>query len=180
MPHLKREKIILIFILNKKPRNLTPKKIMKLPPRLEKAITKLYTAFHHGTLNPEDCHHCAVGNICDNLDTWKHLTEQHGSTRLSYLGRLNEGFGRRVNGYSPSELLTIEALFLRGCGYRLPFRRSEKKVDPRDKEAQFNGLCAVVEYLCALDGVDNVMDVSRLFEYENDLPVHRLELGPEA
>ena len=81
-----------------------------------------------------------------------------------------------MNGYSPSELLTIEAVFLRGCGYSLPFRRSERKVDPRDKEAQFNGLCAVVEYLCALDGVNNVMDVSRLFEYENDRPVYELNL----
>lgn len=150
---------------------------MNLPYRLEQAITKLYTAFHSGSLDPENCHHCAVGNICDNFDTWKHLTESHGSTRLSYLGRLNEAVGRRINGYSPSELLTIETVFLQACGYTLPFRRGEKKVDPRDKEAQYRGLCAVVEYLCALDGVDNVMDISRLFQYEKERPVYELRLG---
>lgn len=149
---------------------------MNIPYRLEQAITKLYTAFHNGSLNPEDCHHCAVGNICDNLDTWKYLSEQHGTSQLSYLGRLNEGFGRKINGYSPSELLTIEARFLKGCGYSLPFRRSEKKVKPYDKEAQFNGLCEVVAYLCALDNVENVMDFSRLFQFENDQPIYSLQI----
>jgi len=150
---------------------------MKLTPRLEHAITKLYTAFHQGELNPECCHHCAVGNICDNRDTWKHLTEQHGTTQLSRLGRLNEAFGRKVKGYLPSELLTIEAVFLQGCGYTLPFKRSDRTVDPQNKEVQFKGLCAVVEYLCHLDGLDNVMDVSRLFEFENDRPKYALSFA---
>lgn len=149
---------------------------MKLPHRLEQAITKLYTAFHNGTLDPVNCHHCAVGNLCDNNDTWKHLTDQHGSTQLSHLGRLNEAAGRRINGYSPSELLTVETVFLSGCGYSLPFRRSDKKVDPKDKEVQYRGLCAVVEYLCALDGVSNVMDITRLFDYADDEPVRALSL----
>ena len=149
---------------------------MKLPRRLEQAITKLYAAFHNGTLDPANCHHCAVGNICDNYDTWKHLTDRHGATQLSYLGRLNEATGRRINGYSPSELLTIETVFLQGCGYSLPFRRSDRKVDPKDKEAQYNGLCAVVEYLCALDSIANVMDISRLFAYADDQPLHELQL----
>ena len=150
---------------------------MNISYRLEQAITKLYKAFHSGSLNPENCYHCAVGNICDNRDTWKHLTDKHGSTQLSYLGRLNEVAGRRINGYSPSELLTIETVFLQGCGYSLPFKRSQKKVDAKDKEAQYKGLCAVVEYLCDLDRVDNVMDISRLFEYENDQPRYDLQLG---
>jgi len=149
---------------------------MELPRRLEQAISKLYTAFHNGTLDPENCYHCAVGNICDNYDTWKHLTEQHGSTRLSHLGRLNELTGRRINGYSPSELLTIEKVFLAGCGYSLPFRRSDRKVNPKDKETHYKGLCAVVEYLCALDGVGNVMDITRLFDYTDDKPLHQLAL----
>ena len=149
---------------------------MKLPRRLELAVAKLYTAFHNGTLDPENCYHCAVGNICDNQDIWKHLTEEHGSTQLSHLGYLNEVFGRRINGYSPYELLTIEKVFLEGCGYSLPFRRSDKKVDPKDKEAHYKGLCAVVEYLCALDNIDNVMDISRLFAYTDDCPLYELPL----
>ena len=93
---------------------------MKTSARLEQAISKLYTAFHNNTLNPECCKSCAVGNILDNTDTWKHLTEGHGSLNLTYVGKVNEAFGRKLNGYSPLELLKIEAAFLSGCGYKLP------------------------------------------------------------
>ena len=150
---------------------------MKTSPRLDQAITKLYAAFHGGQLNPECCKSCAVGNILDNTDTWKHLTERHGSMMLSYIGRLNEGFGRRINGYSPLELLKIEAEFLKGCGYALPLiRQSKRPKNPTDKEVLFNGLCATVAFLCELDGVENVMDYSRLFEFEEENPIYELDL----
>lgn len=150
---------------------------MKTSPRLDQAITKLYSAFHSGTLNPECCKSCAVGNILDNTDTWKYLTERHGSLMLSYIGRLNEGFGRRINGYTPSELLRTEAVFLEGCGYELPLvRHSKRPKNPTEKEILFNGLCAAVAFLCELDGVENVMDYSRLFEFEDDTPVYELDL----
>lgn len=150
---------------------------MEIPYRLEQALNKLYTAFHKGSLNPKCCNHCAVGNICDNTDTWKHLTNEHGSMALNQLGRLNELFNRRINGYLPSELITVEAIFLSACGYKMPFRRSDKSVDPKDKEAQFNGLCAVVAYLCELDGVDNVMKITQLFEYEKEQPAFDLKFN---
>jgi len=51
--------------------------------RLEQALHKLYTSFYDGTLNPECCYACAVGNICDNRDMWKHFTEAHGSLKLN-------------------------------------------------------------------------------------------------
>lgn len=96
---------------------------------------------------------------------------------LSYLGRLNEGFGRRINGYSPYELLQVEAVFLRGCGYELPLiRNSKRPKKSTDKEVLFNGMSAAVAFLCKLDGVENVMDYSRLFEFEEDAPVYELEL----
>lgn len=146
---------------------------MTTPYRLEQAINKLYTAFHNDTLHPECCKSCAVGNICDNTDSWKYLSDTHGSVILNYVGRVNEGFGRKINGYIPSELLQIEAVFLQGCGYSLPLKRqSVRPKDPTSKEVLFNGLCAVITYLCALDRVDNVMDYSKLFEFENDEPVH--------
>lgn len=148
---------------------------MKTSFRLENAITKLYTAFHNGDLHPECCKSCAVGNILDNTDSWKHLSDTHGSVNLNYVGKVNEAFGRRMNGYTPSELLRIEATFLQGCGYVLPLRRKSKRPkDPTSKDTLFNGLCAVISFLCALDGVDNVMDYSRLFEFENDAPVYAL------
>jgi len=148
---------------------------MTTPYRLDQAIKKLYTAFHNDTLHPECCKSCAVGNICDNTDSWKYLSDTHGSLILNYVGRINEGFGRKINGYSPSELLQIEAVFLQGCGYSLPLKRkSARPKDPTSKEILFNGLCAVITYLCALDGVDNVLDYSKLFEFENDEPVYEL------
>ena len=99
---------------------------MKTPQRLERALTKLYTAFHSGELNPECIGGCAVGNICDNTTTWSYLTEAHGSLKLSYIGNLNEYFGRRVFGYSPSELMQIEVVFLKACGYEVPLKSGSK------------------------------------------------------
>ncbi len=142
---------------------------MKTSHRLERAINKLYVAFHNDELNPECCNHCAVGNICDNRDSWKHLTDEHGSTVLNYVGIVNENFGRRINGYTPKELLTIEVRFLQGCGYTLPLNhKSKKPAHPTSKETLFNGLCAAIAYLCELDGVENVMDYSKLFDFKNE------------
>lgn len=148
---------------------------MKTSVRLENAITKLYQAFHSDALQPECCKRCAVGNICDNSDTWKYLTEAHGSLKLSYLGSLNENFGRKVYGYSPKELLQIEVVFLKGCGYTVPlsygFKRPKSSID---KDKLFDGLCDTVQFLCQLDGIPNVMDYSKLFEFENDRPKYEL------
>jgi len=148
---------------------------MKTTTRLERAITKLYIAFHEGSLHPECCKSCAVGNICDNSDTWKYLTESHGSLKLSRIGMLNENFGRKIHGYSPQEILHIEAVFLKACGYSIPLVHGSKKPkNPEDKDVLFNGLCAVVEFLCKLDNVPNVTDYSKLFEFESESPKYNL------
>ena len=153
---------------------LNPSK-MKTPKRLERAITKLYTAFHKGELHPEFAKSCAVGNICDHTDTWNYLTETHGSLQLSYIGLVNENFGRKIHGYSPKELLQIEVVFLKGCGYSVPLVRGSKRPkDPTDKDLLFKGLCDTVAFLCQLDQVPNVMDYSKLFEVENDVPKYDL------
>jgi hypothetical protein len=145
---------------------------MHLPYRLETALEKLYTAFYNDQLDPENCCHCAVGNICDNVDAWKHFTDIHGSVKLNYLGRLHETLGKRINGYSPLQLLSIEAVFLKACGYRLTSRNYLLKPAPViDKEMIFKGLCAAIDYLCALDGVENVMELYKRF----DLRVERKE-----
>ncbi len=144
---------------------------MRTTYRLEQALKKLYVAFHNNQLHPECCKSCAVGNILDNTDGWKHLTDIHGSEVLNYVGVVNQNFGRTFNGYSPYELLRIESEFLRGCGYSGPLDRNCKKPkDPTNKDKLFEGLCSVVSYLCNLDGVFNVMDYSKLFETENNQP----------
>ncbi|MCB0449172.1 MAG: Na(+)-translocating NADH-quinone reductase subunit F [Confluentibacter sp.] len=148
---------------------------MKTSIRFEAALKKLYIAFHNNTLHPECCMQCAVGNILDNTDNWKHLSDQHGSLTLNYLGNVHQILGRKFNGYSPLELLKIEATFLNACGYKLPMHHKNKKPkQPTNKEVLFQGLCEVIELLCDLDGVPNVMDYTKLFKVEHNRPKHQL------
>ncbi len=140
---------------------------MKTTPRLEVALKKLYIAFHNNTLNPECCKQCAVGNILDHTDAWKNLSDAHGSLTLNYVGTVHQTLGRKFNGYTPLELLKIEATFLKACGFKLPLHHKHKKPNnPTDKEVLFNGLSAVVSLLCKLDHISNVMDYTKLFEYK--------------
>ena len=148
---------------------------MKTPQRLDHALRKLYNAFHDDTLHPECCKQCVVGNILDNTDSWKHLTDLHGSIVLNYVGMVNQNLGRRFNGYTPLELLQIEVEFLKGCGYTLPLdRHCKKPKNPLDKDRLFNGLVKTVEFLCRLDGTMNVMDYSKLFEFEKTRKSNKL------
>ena len=148
---------------------------METSARLEAALKKLYTAFHNNTLNPECCKQCAVGNILDNKGSWKHLSDSHGSLMLNYIGKVHQSFGRNFNGYSPLELLKIEHTFLKACGYQLPLHfKNNKPKNPTDKTVLFNGLCAVISFLCDLDGIANVMDYTKLFEIENDKPKYNI------
>ena len=142
---------------------------MKTSIRFDNAIRKLYTAFHSNTLNPEDCSQCAVGNILDNKDNWKHMIDLHGSKRLNYVGLVHQKLGRTFNGYTPLELLKIEGAFLKGCGYRLGETYCHKPDYFKDKAILFNGLNEVVSTLCELDRIKNVMDCSSLFNYESKL-----------
>ncbi|WP_066225938.1 Na(+)-translocating NADH-quinone reductase subunit F [Formosa haliotis] len=140
---------------------------MKTTNRFDVAINKLYNAFHNDNLHPECCKQCAVGNLLDNMDYWKHLSDEHGSTTLNYLGQVHQNLGRRFNGYTPQELLQIEATFLEACGYELPLHYKNKKPKhPTNKDNLFNGLSAVVSLLCEFDGIPNIMDCNKLFEYE--------------
>ena len=149
---------------------------MKTTKRLEQALIKLYNAYHNDRLNPEDCTACAVGNILDNHESWKHLTLQHGSLNLSYVGRVHQNLGRKFNGYSPNEILQIEKVFLEACGFKTPLcHYNQKPQNPTDKDVLFKGLNAVVDYLCKLDNIPNVMDYSKLFEQEDGYPVYKLE-----
>lgn len=148
---------------------------MTFSRRMEQAIQKLYTAFHSGQLNPNCCYKCAVGNICDNKDYWKHFTELHGSVVLNYVGKVNEAFGKKFNGYSPLELLQIEAEFLKGCGFSLPIDRRGKNAEiVITNEVLFQGLSKVVSFLCFLDGIPDVMDCSHLFNNKLEKEIEEL------
>ena len=142
---------------------------MKTTPRLESALNKLYTAFHNDKLNPECCKQCAVGNILDQTDSWKHLSDSHGSLELNYVGKVHQTLGRKFNGYSPLELLKIEATFLKACGYELPLHyKNNKPKNPTDKNVLFDGLCATISYLFKIEGLLDVMEYTKLFEFKNE------------
>ncbi len=150
---------------------------MRTPKRLEDALIKLYNAFHNNELNPECCSACAVGNILDNHDSWRHLSNEHGSIQLSYVGKVHQNLGRKFNGYTPLELLQIEKIFLEACGFIVPLcHYNPKPNNPTNKDTMFEGLCAVVNYLCELDGIHNIMNYSKIFEFEDDNPVYGFEL----
>ncbi|SFZ93753.1 hypothetical protein SAMN05428642_103313 [Flaviramulus basaltis] len=142
---------------------------MKTSIRLEEALSKLYIAFHNDELYPECCKQCAVGNILNNTDSWKHLSDHHGSTTLNYIGKVHQTLGRKFNGYSPLELLQIESIFLKACGYKLPLHyKNEKPKILSNKENLFKGLSEVIKFLCTLDGIDNVMDYTKLFKFKKN------------
>jgi len=141
---------------------------METTPRFDTAIKKLYTAFHNNTLNPECCKQCAVGNILDNTDSWKHLSDNHGSLVLNYVGKVHQTLGRKFNGYSPLELLKIEATFLEACGFKLPLHhKNSKPIYSTDNDVLFNGLYAVITYLCELDNVTHIMSFTSLLNINN-------------
>ena len=132
--------------------------------RFESAIKKLYMAFNDNSLNPEDCSQCTVGNILNGNSSWKHMTDIHGSERLNYVGIVNQNFGKRFNGYTPIELLKIEASFLKGCGYQIGQGFCYKSSDYKNEDVLFNGLSKVIAMLCHLEGIKNIMNYTKLFE----------------
>ncbi|NND87900.1 MAG: Na(+)-translocating NADH-quinone reductase subunit F, partial [Flavobacteriaceae bacterium] len=106
------------------------------------------------------------GNILDRSDAWRHFSDYHGSTRLNYVGIVHQRLGRKFNGYSPSELLQIEAVFLKACGFELPLLPTSIKPSLQDnKDLLFLGLVAVVDYLCSLDKIANGMNCEETFDY---------------
>ena len=144
---------------------------MKTTKRFDNAVRKLYTAFHKGELDVYDCNHCAVGNICDNKDEWKFIRNK--GYDIGHIAPLINKKTLNVIepfGYSPQELIIIELLFMRGTRKDREMRIFTHNDDIKErKEIQFQGLCAVIEYLCELDNIPNVMDYTSLFEYKDKI-----------
>ena len=147
--------------------------------RLDKALDKLYKAFHNGTLDAMDCKHCAVGNLCNNSNSWI----DNGSflpPPIGAIDRICSSFENKT-GYNLIELSNIEHIFVYGSKPGSPILfgnyisdydvKSRLYTKEEQRELQFKGLCAVVEYLCELDGVKNVMDYTDIFkrEFESSL-----------
>ena len=43
------------------------------------------------------------------------------------------------------------------------------------KQTQFKGLEAVINYLCELDNIPNIMEYTSLFEYQDNKPLKELQ-----
>jgi len=145
--------------------------------RLDNAIEKLYTAFHKGELNAMDCSACAAGNVCGDSG-WQWVRRGLGKveSQQSLMHFRNQGesdvdYGISLikkSGYSNLEIVNIEKNFLFGMGYS-SFSNDYKDLTADERhEKNFQGLCAVIEYLCDLDNVPNVMDIQSLFEYDSE------------
>lgn len=152
---------------------------MKTTKRFDNAVIKLYNAFHENRLVAMDCTACAVGNLCDNSRAWiDHpiLSEARAldETNINEFVDVPNIMGTN---YSALELAQIENLFM--FGYKLEINYKKKDCIsikfPDLKERHFVGLCAVIEYLCELDNIENVMDYTKLFETEENAPKHILE-----
>jgi len=153
---------------------------MRTTERFDRAVEKLYTAFHEGELNAMDCKHCAVGNMCDNTIDWL-----GDSIWIGNPNRINTSFDNKT-GYSAEELNAIESLFIYGVKTnkeRPKFLNNisslyvKKGIFTKEeqKELQFKGLCAVIGYLCELDGITNVMNYTKLFEYNEKGATNKLK-----
>lgn len=114
--------------------------------RFDKAVTQLYTAFNEGTLNAYDCTACAVGNMvgAKNDEDWAMHTSD--GTFLG-VGTDKEVFYHppKHKDYTEKELQNIEYIFLKAFDFG--------HIKGTDKQAQYKGLMAVIEYLAQLDNI---------------------------
>lgn len=145
---------------------------MKLPKRFTDATMKLYNAFHKGELRASNCEACAVGNICNNDYAWNRNWKTYIDVKGKFFVENRSDIPVECileTGYTIQQLQKVESVFLSG------FNFTENNPD-ENKESQFKGLCAVIEYLCELDNIPNIMDYTKLFETENDQPKYECAL----
>jgi hypothetical protein len=137
---------------------------MKTTKRFDEAEAVLYKAFNEGTLNANDCTACAVGNMCNTGNKgWNmgnSLTEIRDKD--SYWGG-----SPKHEYYKELELFQVERVFLKAhqdyaleleviqTPCELIYGPIQRKI-LKDKQAQFNGLMAVLNYLAELDNIETI------------------------
>jgi len=150
----------------------------KTTKRFDAAVPKLYKAFHAGELNMCDPCACAVGNICNNNFAWIGSRNLFGKT--PHIDHSRSAEALKVvykTGYSVLEIIEIECLFMSGVSVMQYHKTGGVGYDENSKEDVFKGMCKVIEYLCELDNIPNVLDYTSLFEYDQDSkPKHELSL----
>lgn len=127
--------------------------------RFNNAVTKLYTAFHEGTLDYGLCQKCAVGTILGH-GTWLFNSPSTIWARMKGRELTDMTLRNNNSGYNLKELVKVEKVFI------LAFKNSK---NPSNKESQFKGLCAVIEYLAKLDNIPNPFNFDNLFNQDKEI-----------
>ena len=127
---------------------------MKVTKRFEESATKLYNAFNEGTLNAFDCKACAIGNMLGTGEDWAMHCVYSGELSSFKAHKMIESLYTAPihKDYSEEELFNVEEVFLR------EWVKADKlnSAHGRDKEIQFNGLMAVLNYLAELDNIQSI------------------------
>ncbi len=145
---------------------------MKTTKRLTKAMTRLYNGFHKGKLYAGSCDSCAVGNMVGGKANWYFALRVYTKAFKNHSYDIFTPLGLeqiRETGYSINEIEKIENIFERTVRHNA-FQHKQTK------EGQFKGLEAVIKYLCELDGIDNVMDYTKVFDYNEKGAINKLAL----
>lgn len=158
---------------------------MKDKLRFDRAIKALVSAFFDGTLAKGDCAACAVGNMVaagygkkvfiddenefycpTHNQSWadvfiSSLLGNHFEIS-NYTGLAKENID--ITGYSVLELSLVEIEFEKNTFiYIDEYCLHTKEQIMQD---QYNGLMAVVEVLCEIEGIENVSEYKEMFAYK--------------
>lgn len=142
--------------------------------RFKNALDALVYAFFNDTLAKGDCAACAVGNICDwsygykkksPLDSYE-IAEGNTTDDWGYLlfkgGKVDKGLKAiSKTGYSLDEIIKIEKAF--ESNTNIDFVKYRFKSSDEIMQDQYNGLCAVVDVLCELEGIEDPTEYKELF-----------------
>lgn len=166
--------------------------------RFDNAVSKLIKAFFDETLEKGQCSCCAVGNICDNKSDWKNLFVTLGTSEdREQINCIRSGItDTDARFFSPEELSEIrEKAFdtIKQTGYNAYELAKVEKAFEENTEAikigsdkyeneegeeishdeyikdQFNGLCAVIDVLCQLEGINNPDQYKKMLREKPEL-----------
>ena len=166
--------------------------MIKTSKRFDNAVKRLYSAFHNGTLSAFDCKMCGVGSICNNSDMWKDIRSIAGYSAVVDNGLRTVSIKDHKKsikfiepyGYSATELINIESIFMFGkkadsiesAKWAHVSPNSSKYSTELRKEIEYKGLCAVIDYLCELENIPNLTDnYKSLFKYDDKGAINQLE-----
>lgn len=154
--------------------------------RFDNAISALVEAYLHGTLAAGTCVACAVGNMIakasgmkiqpnnfNPYDDYNQTLPQWGAALLIARHRcafvtpdeLQIQIDNVVRtGYSLEEIERIETAFENNT--HISFRQYSVRDDQQIDTDQYNGLMAVVDVLCELEGISDVQTYKDMFVKE--------------